>query len=184
MRIGCRRMDSRVCICSATIPQIVAKSGECDIIFNDCFVFAFLGTHRLCSYHHLSRYPYRTDCPDNERAVNPENEDEPWHNRPGSSTSNYFFPDFSKSSCAYGRDYPTWMGDISFEKHYLFRQGSECCTKYFPTASNCPYEDATQGQSGYYWTSYQDSDVNSAPTPIKYNHTFYPDLAASACVNG
>jgi hypothetical protein len=173
-------MDSRVCICSATIPQIVAKNGECDIIFNDCFVFAFLGTHRLCSYHHLPRYPDRTDCPDTERAVNPENEDEPWQN----STNNYFFPDFIKSSCAYGRDYPTWMGDISFEKHYLFRQGSECCTKFFPTASNCPYEQATQAQSGYYWNSYQNNTSNSAPATIKYSHTFYPDLAASACVNG
>ena len=129
------------------------------------------------------RYPDRTDCPDNERAVNPENEDEPWHSNPY-SISNYYFPDFTRNSCAYGRDYPTWMGDISFEKHYLFRQGVECCTKYFPTASGCPYENASQSQSGYYWTSYQANADNTAPTPIKYNHTFYPDITANACVNG
>ncbi|KAL3760452.1 hypothetical protein ACHAWU_005987, partial [Discostella pseudostelligera] len=35
-------------------------------------------------------YPGRPDCPDNERAVNPEIEDEPWHSQPY-SMDNYYF---------------------------------------------------------------------------------------------
>jgi hypothetical protein len=161
--------------CNKVLPKMVSQMFvECQIIY---FHFLFL-TDTVLSQP--QRYPDRIDCPDNERAVNPENEDEPWQ----SSSNNYFFPDFSRNSCAYGRDYPTWMGDISFEKHYLFRQGVECCTKYFPTASGCPYENATQAQTGYYWTSYQANANNTAPTPIQYNHTFYPDITANACMNG
>ena len=41
-----------------------------------------------------------------------------------------------------------------------------------------------QAQTGYYWTSYQANANNTAPTPIQYNHTFYPDITANACMNG
>jgi len=126
-------------------------------------------------------YPSRSDCPDDQRAVNPEAEDEPWHSAPY-SMQNYYFPDFSTNNCGFGWDYPAWMGVSGYEKHYLFREGHECCSKYFPTVSNCPYEHTLQ--NGYYWTSYQDNIFNLDDMPIAYNHTYYPDLHASTCVNG
>jgi hypothetical protein len=126
-------------------------------------------------------YPARTDCPDLQTAVNPEAEDEPWHSMPY-SMRNYFFPDFSRNSCGHGRDYPAWMGFNNYEKHYLFRTGQECCEKFFPKVSGCPYEVETQ--TDYYWTSYQDNIHNLDDMPVKYNHTYYPDINAGTCVNG
>mmetsp|Transcript_1468 Transcript_1468/g.2820 ORF Transcript_1468/g.2820 Transcript_1468/m.2820 type:complete len:733 (-) Transcript_1468:83-2281(-) len=126
-------------------------------------------------------YPDRSDCPDNQRAVNPEAEDEPWHSNP-SPMQNYFFPDFSKNNCGHGWDYPAWMGSSAYEKHYLFRQGRECCSRFFPMVSNCPYERTTQ--LDYQWTSYQDRKHNLVDMPIIYNHTYYPDMQANTCVNG
>ena len=98
------------------------------------------------------RYPLATDCPDDQRAVNPEAEDEPWHSNPY-PLQNYYFPDFSRANCGFGWDYPAWMGYNSYEKHYLFMNGEECCSKYFPTAGNCPYENEVQ--QDYYWTNYE-----------------------------
>lgn len=92
------------------------------------------------------------------------------------------FPDFNQNNCGFGRDYPAWMGHKSYEKYYLFRQGDECCSKYFPTVSNCPNEHTEQ--TGYYWTSYANDTANSDPIPIINGHTYYPDLASSTCVNG
>ena len=134
------------------------------------------------SIHLRSRYPGRSDCPDTGRAVNPEVEDEPWYSHPYSQ-DNWFFPDFNHNTCSYGRDYPTWMGHDSYEKHYLFSEGNDCCSKYFPTVSDCPNENAKQ-QTGYYWTSYEDSISNTDPMPIIFNYTYYPDLASSTCING
>ena len=158
-------------------------------------------------YWQYFRYPARTDCPDLQTAVNPEAEDEPWHSMPY-SMRNYFFPDFSRNSCGHGRDYPgeyvslqylalsnnfllthlspvcsaAWMGFNNYEKHYLFRTGQECCEKFFPKVSACPYEVKTQ--TDYYWTSYQDNIHNLDDMPVKYNHTYYPDINAGTCVNG
>ena len=70
----------------------------------------------------------------------------------------------------------------NYEKHYLFREGYECCSKYFPGASDCPFEDETQ--QDYYWTNYQNDNNNLDDMPVKYNHTYYPDLNAGTCVNG
>ena len=98
------------------------------------------------------------------------------------SMANYFFPDFSVNSCGFGRDYPAWMGWNGYEKHYLFRQGSECCEKYFPGKSGCPYERTKQVD--YYWTSYQDNLPNSEDMPIVYNHTYFPVFFSGTCVNG
>lgn len=74
------------------------------------------------------------------------------------------------------------MGYNSYEKHYLFRTGKECCSKYFPGAPDCPYEDETQ--LDYYWTNYQENKHNLDDMPVKYNHTYYPDLNAGTCING
>ena len=96
--------------------------------------------------------------------------------------SNYYFPDFDANNCGFGRDYPAWMGEGGFEKWYLFTVGNECCSKYFPTASNCPFEDMVQ--TGYYWESYQENRPNSevlAEIPLG---TYYPDLSANTCVLG
>lgn len=126
-------------------------------------------------------YPLKSDCPDLQKAVNPEAEDEPWHSDPY-PLENYYFPDFSRTSCGFGWDYPAWMGYNSYEKHYLYRTGEECCKKFFPSSSNCPYEDTVQ--QGYYWESYHNDKNNLDDMPIKYNHTYYPDLASGTCVNG
>ena len=75
-----------------------------------------------------------------------------------------------------------WMGQDGFEKWYLFTSGKECCTRYFPSAVNCPYENTVQ--TGYYWESYQENRPNSEALPIIYNHTYYPDLNANTCING
>ncbi|KAL7528784.1 hypothetical protein ACHAXR_002633, partial [Thalassiosira sp. AJA248-18] len=115
------------------------------------------------------------------RAVNPEAEDEPWHANPY-PLDNYYFPDFSRNSCGFGWDYPAWMGYNSYEKHYLFREGHECCNKFFPAISNCPYENTVQ--DGYYWESYEEDKNNLDDMPVVYNHTYWPDLNAGTCVNG
>ncbi|KAL7532720.1 hypothetical protein ACHAWF_004220, partial [Thalassiosira exigua] len=126
-------------------------------------------------------YPGRSgSCPDSQRAVNPEAEDEPWHMSPY-SMRNYYFPDFNVNSCGFGRDYPAWMGYNNYEKHYLFQTGSEC-DKYFPMESNCPFEN--ERQTDYYWTSYEDNIDNLLDMPIIYNHTYYPDINGGTCVNG
>lgn len=74
------------------------------------------------------------------------------------------------------------MGINGFEKHYLFMEGHECCERFYPEVSSCPLENTAQ--TGYYWESYQDNLNNSDDMPIKYNHTYYPDLNAGTCVNG
>ena len=56
------------------------------------------------------------------------------------------------------------MGINAYEKHYLFREGSECCSKYFPTVGNCPYEHTVQYD--YYWTSYADNMYNLDDHPV------------------
>ena len=128
------------------------------------------------------RYPsLGSSCPDYAAAVNPEAEDEPWHSNPY-SMQNYYFPDFSVNNCGRGWDYPAWMGSSAYEKHYLFRDGEDCCSKFFPTASNCPAEHDTQYD--YFWTTYEDNISNLDDMPVKFNHTFYPDLNANTCVNG
>ena len=127
-------------------------------------------------------YPNRRDCPETDsRAANPEAEDEPWHSAPY-SVKNYYFPDFSVNNCGFGRDYPAWMGTNAYEKTYLATEGHECCDRFFPTASNCPYEHTVQND--YYWTNYEDNIYNLDDMPIRYNHTYYPDVHANTCVNG
>jgi hypothetical protein len=126
-------------------------------------------------------YPQRTDCPDPERAVTPDTEQEAWFSNPY-PMNNYYFPDFDVSSCGFGRDYPAWMGDNGYEKWYLFTDGDACCSKYFPHATDCPYENTVQ--TGYYWESYQARQPNDAVLPIIYNHSYYPDLNANTCING
>ncbi|KAL3782622.1 hypothetical protein HJC23_000004 [Cyclotella cryptica] len=126
-------------------------------------------------------YPSRSDCPDSQSAVTPNIEDEAWLSNPY-PFANYYFPDFDAGSCGYGKNYPAWMAQDGYARWYLFRGGAECCSKYFPQASNCPYE--TTPQDGYYWESYQPNQPNDAILPPIYNHTFYPDLEANTCVNG
>jgi hypothetical protein len=75
-------------------------------------------------------------------------------------------------------------GSDGYEMWYLFRKGETCCTKYFPSSSNCPYEDESQANSGYYWEKYQDNLPNGAAYPTIYNHTFYPDMNTCTCVGG
>ena len=133
-----------------------------------------------------NRYPAQWGagtCPDNAQAVDPEAEDEPWNSAPY-SMDNYYFPDFSKNSCGHGWDYPAWMGINGYEKHYLFRTGQECCDRYFKGGSTgpCPFEN--EQQLDYYWTAYEDNIDNSDDMPVRYNHTFYPDLNTMTCVNG
>jgi len=127
-------------------------------------------------------YPARTDCPDTESAVNPEAEDEPWF-ADKYPMNNYYFPDYVKNTCSFGRNYPSWYGEDGYEKYYLFRKGETCCEHYFPGNTSCPDEDITV-QTGYYWEKYQDNLNNLDDMPVKYNHTYYPDLHADTCVNG
>ena len=129
-------------------------------------------------------YPTETNCPDSEPAVNSEEEHAAWYADPYPNAG-YFFPDFTVSSCGFGTDYPSWYGSNGYEKWYLFRAGSECCTKYFPRSSNCPYEDETSYEPGYYWESYQNDLPNDSDAyPVIRNDTFYPDINAGTCVNG
>ena len=121
------------------------------------------------------RYPRHKDCPNLEEATNPEADDE-------QPMQNYYFPDYGRSSCGFGRDYPAWMGILGYEKHYLFRDGEDCCRKYFPGASDCPYENTVQ--TGYFWESYQPNLKNDDAMPIKFNHTYYPEIMGGTCING
>lgn len=95
---------------------------------------------------------------------------------------NYFFPDFSVNNCAFGWDYPAWMAINGYERTYLFTDSKDCCARFFPTASDCPIENTQQFD--YYWTSYENNINNMDDMPIIYNHTYYPDIQARACVNG
>ena len=124
-----------------------------------------------------------SSCPSYEKPVSAEAEDEAWFADPY-PLDNYYFPDFTTNNCGFGRDYPAWMGYNSYEKHYLFRKGNECCSKFFPDATNCPAENTAQ--TGYYWEKYQPKNTQHhiSTTPIVYNHTFYPSLDAGTCVNG
>jgi hypothetical protein len=142
--------------------------------------YLFLGYEDCCE----KWYPDKADCPSNMEAVDPEAEDEPWHSSPF-SMDNYYFPDFSKDNCGHGWDYPAWMGINAYEKHYLFRDGQDCCKKFFPNVGGCPMETAaTNTQMDYYWTTYEDNIDNLDDMPVKYNHTFYPDVFAGNCING
>jgi len=122
-------------------------------------------------------------CPAAGLAVNPEAQDESHHNG-ASPMSNYYFPDFATNNCAFGWDYPSWYGDSGYEKFYLFRTGELCCSRYFPGQGGCPYENESNMQSGYYWETYQENLPNGVDMPIRYNHTYYPDISADTCVNG
>ena len=98
------------------------------------------------------------------------------------SMDNYYFPDFSDNTCKYGRDYPAWMGINGYEKHYLFRTVGECCSRYF-NGGSCGAASTTP-QTGYFWSAYQDELSNFDAMPVRYNHTFYPDISSKTCVNG
>lgn len=126
-------------------------------------------------------YPSRSDCPDNGKAVNPEAEDEAWN--PG-AMRNYYFPDFVQQSCDYGRDYPAWMGINGYEKHYLFTEANDCCSRFFAGVGGCPLQNSVTDQAGYYWETYHDNLENHIAMPEVYNHTYYADLNARTCVNG
>lgn len=52
------------------------------------------------------------------------------------------------------------MGMEGYERWYLFFNGRDCCDKYFPLSSNCPYEDSPQ--TGYYWEIYHPARPNDA----------------------
>lgn len=141
------------------------------------------------------------DCPDTGRAVVPEAEDDPY------TVRKYYFPDFDKKSCAFGRDFPAWyashwyhhedflshavcclyyrMGISGYEKSYLFSpdDGDLCCRNFFAKSGTaCPY--VKSDQEGYYWETYYEDQLNSVPMPVIYNHTYYPDINAGTCVNG
>lgn len=96
--------------------------------------------------------------------------------------SNYYFPDYTVNNCGFGRDYPAWMGDNGYEKSYLFTTGEECCSRFFPTTSGCPYENTKQ--TGYYWESYQENRPNAEALPPIANLTYYPDLNSNTCIQG
>jgi hypothetical protein len=76
------------------------------------------------------------------------------------------------------------MGLEGYERWYLFINPTECCERFFPLASNCPYEN--DPQIGYYWEQYQpDLPIGSTdPWPEYYNHSFYPDIQSGTCING
>jgi len=96
---------------------------------------------------------------------------------------NYYFPDFNENSCGYGRDYPAWFGSSGYEKFYLFEDADLCCSRYFANSgSTCPFEN--NKQTDYYWTTYEDNIDNLVDMPVRYNHTYYPDLFGKTCVNG
>lgn len=74
------------------------------------------------------------------------------------------------------------MAQDGFSSWYLFIDPNECCSKYFPLSSNCPFEKTPQ--IGYYWEIYHEDQRNGNHLLEKYNHTYYPDFAADTCVNG
>ena len=118
-------------------------------------------------------------------AITVEEDHAPWYADPYPSRA-YYYPDFSVSSCGFGRDYPSWMGSDRYEKFYLFTEGEGCCEKYFPLSASCPHEDETTKpqpgyQTGYYWEKYQEFLPNAVAAPVIYNHTFYPDMKARTC---
>jgi len=123
-----------------------------------------------------------SDCPVTSRdAVNPEAQDETWMSG-AYPMQNYYFPDFGSNNCGFGWDYPAWYGINGYEKVYLFRTGEACCKKFFPTLGNCPYENTKQ--LDYSWTTYEGNKNNLEHMPIRYNHTYYPEVNAGTCVNG
>jgi len=142
--------------------------------------YLFSDANGCCSYW----YPGKVDCPYMEEASTVEEDHAPWYADPY-PTRGYYYPDFSVSSCGFGRDFPSWMGSDGYEKFYLFTEGKRCCDKYFSSSKNCPYEDeTTDPQTGYYWEKYQEDLPNAVAAPVIYNHTFYPDMKARTCVNG
>jgi len=165
--------NKKNCVWGNNYEDWMSKNG-----FGDYYLF---GSSENCCE---KWYPGKSDCPDTERAVNPEAEDEPWFSDPYSA-QNYFFPDFEKNSCGFGRDYPAWMGINGYEKTYLFTSGDgdACCQKFFANLGTaCPYEN--EPQTGYYWTSYFEDKDNAAAMPTVYNHTYYPDINLGTCING
>ena len=97
---------------------------------------------------------------------------------------NLYFPlDFDQFSCGHGRNYPAWMGLEGYSEWYLFIDPNECCDRFFPSSSNCPYEITPQ--VGYYWETYYDRLANDATDIIPfYNHSYYPDIHSGNCING
>jgi len=129
-------------------------------------------------------YPNNSGCPyTGGKPTNPEEDKAPWYSDYYPARGHYY-PDFTLNSCGFGQDFPAWMGSSSYEKFYLFAKGGSCCTKYFPSVSNCPYEDESQFKLGYYWEKYQADLPNAVAYPVIYNHLFYPDMKARVCVNG
>lgn len=95
----------------------------------------------------------------------------------------YFFPNFEAGSCGAGINYPSWMGINGYERHYLFRDGADCCDRYFKGAAGpCPSEFLYD--PGYYWEKYENDRYNTGQFPTVYNHTYYPQMEAGTCVNG
>ena len=59
-------------------------------------------------------------------AITIEEDHAPWYADPYPSRA-YYYPDFSASSCSFGRDFPSWMDSSKYEKFYLFTKGKGCC---------------------------------------------------------
>ena len=75
------------------------------------------------------------------------------------------------------------MGINGYERHYLFRDGADCCDRYFKgSAGPCPSEFLYD--PGYYWEKYENDRYNDGQFPTVYNHTYYPQMEAGTCVNG
>lgn len=110
-------------------------------------------------------YPGREDCPDLSKPTETDINGNP------ETADGYWYPNTGEGSCQFGRNYPQYMALEGYEQHYLFITPDECCSKFYPDASedDCPMGPDDGVQSGRYWKS----DVY-----------FYPNYDGDWCVEG
>ncbi|KAL9179752.1 hypothetical protein ACHAXT_007722 [Thalassiosira profunda] len=106
-------------------------------------------------------YPARTDCP-YEGEVTPKQVDY----KPDPSEG-YFYPHLSASNCRFGRNYPIWMKNSP--KHYLYTTPAECCSVWYPDATDCPMAEDDGVQEGKFWVM---------------DTAFFPNWKGAGCGHG
>ena len=89
-------------------------------------------------------YPTRGDCPHVGSPTTPLQVDY----KPDPSAQ-FYYPHLTESNCRFGRNYPMWMK--LYPKQYLYTSPQECCTEWYPGASNCPLPEDDGVQEGFYW---------------------------------
>mmetsp|Transcript_15776 Transcript_15776/g.32987 ORF Transcript_15776/g.32987 Transcript_15776/m.32987 type:complete len:657 (-) Transcript_15776:54-2024(-) len=90
-------------------------------------------------------YPNRLDCPDLTATTQNGVEENPY------PVTGYFYPHMVDSNCRFGRNYPQWMVQEMYIKHYLYTTPEECCSMWYPSSYNCPSTPDDGVQDGKYW---------------------------------